>query len=65
MTKKPEQKDGDEGGVNDEDISHEMRKYLEKKDKTNLPEYIDSRCLLQFDANFETGNLDSVYLAKH
>ena len=41
-----------------------MNSYLQEQDKTNLPDFVDSRHLLQFDGNFESGNIDSVYLAR-
>ena len=33
-------------------------------DKSTLPDYVDPRHLLQFDGNFESGNLDSAYLSR-
>ena len=41
-----------------------MKKYLQNKDTSKMPDYVDSRNLLQFDGNFESGNLDSAYLSR-
>jgi hypothetical protein len=37
-------------------------KYLEQDIRTRLPKSIDENKILEFDQNFECGNLDSVYL---
>ena len=47
-----------------QEISDEMNKYLMETDKSTLPDYVDPRHLLQFDGNFESGNLDSAYLSR-
>ena len=40
----------------------ELYSYLSKDIQTKLPNYVNQKRLLQFDSNFESGNLDSVYL---
>ena len=48
--------------VSEQDLSPELYSYLSKDMETKLPVYINQKKLLQFDSNFESGNLDSVYL---
>ena len=48
--------------VQEEDLSPELYSYLSKEVETRLPNYINQKKLLQFDSNFESGNLDSAYL---
>lgn len=43
-------------------MTPELYNYLSKDMETKLPSYINQKKLLQFDSNFESGNLDSVYL---
>lgn len=45
-------------------MSPELYSYLEKKLNTRLPSWVNEDKLLQFDSNFESGNLDSVYVIK-
>ena len=52
------------GGIPEEELSPEQKLYLQELDNTNLPDFVDPRHLLQFDGNFESGNVDSVYLAR-
>ena len=40
----------------------DLEKYLNKKENTKFPPYIDQSKILTFDGNFESGNLDSAYL---
>ena len=56
--------DDDSNGctVSEEDLSPELYNYLSKDMETKLPAHINQNRLLQFDSNFESGNLDSVYL---
>lgn len=49
---------------NPENLSEEYQNYLNEDFTTKLPPYIKQSSLLQFDSNFESGNLDSVYLDK-
>lgn len=46
----------------EEDLPAELYSYLSKDMETKLPNYINQKKLLQFDSNFESGNLDSAYL---
>lgn len=39
-----------------------MKDYLKKDIGTVLPSYINEKNLITFESNFESGNLDSVYL---
>ena len=48
--------------VSEEDLSPELYSYLSKDMETQLPRHINQKRLLQFDSNFESGNLDSAYL---
>jgi len=48
--------------VSEEELSPELYAYLSKDMETKLPNFINEKKLLQFDGNFESGNLDSVYL---
>ena len=48
--------------VAEEDLPPELYSYLNKDMETQLPNYINQKKLLQFDSNFESGNLDSAYL---
>ena len=49
--------------MREDDLSPELYSYLTQDIETNLPVYVNQQKLLQFDSNFESGNLDSVYLA--
>lgn len=49
--------------VSEEDVSPELYSYLTSDVETKLPAHVNQQKLLQFDSNFESGNLDSVYLA--
>ena len=44
------------------DTPQHILDYLGKEIQTKLPSNIDDGCVLDFDQNFEGGNLDSVYL---
>ena len=44
------------------DTPQHILDYLGKEIQTKLPSNIDDECVLDFDQNFEGGNLDSVYL---
>lgn len=57
--------DADENNctVCEEDLSPELYSYLTQDIETKLPVNVNEKKLLQFDSNFESGNLDSVYLA--
>lgn len=48
--------------VAEEDLPSELYSYLNKDMETKLPNFINEKNLLQFDSNFESGNLDSAYL---
>lgn len=48
--------------MSEEELSPELYNYLSKDMETKLPGHINQKRLLQFDSNFESGNLDSVYL---
>lgn len=48
--------------VSEDDLSPELYNYLSSSMETKLPVHINQKRLLQFDSNFESGNLDSVYL---
>ena len=48
--------------VQEEDLEPELYNYLSKDMETMLPSFINQSKILQFDSNFESGNLDSVYL---
>ncbi len=39
-----------------------MNRYVNERLDTQFPLYVDQKKLLQFDSNFECGNLDSAYL---
>ena len=39
-----------------------MVQYLKATLKTEIPEHINEKKILNFDQNFESGNIDSVYL---
>lgn len=43
-------------------MDEELLDYLYRDEQTILPPRINQRKLLQFDSNFESGNLDSAYL---
>lgn len=45
-----------------EELSPELQQYLNAENDTLIPPYINETQLLQFDSNFESANLDSVYL---
>ena len=49
-------------GAEDDLLPPELYSYLSKDMETKLPSYINQKKLLQFDSNFESGNLDSAYL---
>lgn len=46
----------------DSELTPELYEYLQKPLDTQLPSQIKESALLQFDSNFEGGNLDSAYL---
>lgn len=54
--------DSNSNTVSEDDLSPELYNYLSKDMETKLPSYINQKRLLQFDSNFESGNLDSVFL---
>lgn len=45
-----------------DELSPELQNYLLNKIDTRIPDFVDQKSVIQFDSNFESGNLDSVYL---
>lgn len=45
------------------ELPAELKHYLNHDIQTKLPSYVNQSTLLEFDSNYESGNLDSVYLA--
>jgi len=45
-------------------LAPDLERYYEGMLSTQLPAYVNQRLLLQFDSNFECGNLDSAYVVR-